>query len=589
MRCQALKNVPAPAVTARIREIALAAVAIALAGTVPAAATRTVLSDARTAVMGVGGAAEAGFFALEANPAALTELPSWQFPFTHRVYPAPNTSGETVGVAFPLGSSGTLAGGFTTARTGDVEIYDPHGRYLGTYAYHDDCLACGYGVKPISWLALGGAFHYDYHMPAPEESYSNTGVDAGVFIRPFNNHPSREYTVGIVTAGITVRDLLASRLETYAGESREPTMLTAGGSWSREIGSTTLTLTGAAPLPPSSRVTLGCELIVATYFAGRAGIADGHPAIGFGVCSNLFSFDYAYATRHLGANHYLTVSINPGRDVKARSSRRREIQKLTEEGRTFFENGKYDRAIERLAKVLEWDPHNAVARQYWVLASYYQYLTEGDQYLRDKQWDRARRAFRGALVVIPDDFAAKEYLLRVDELEQAEIERQAEEERVNQEIGDARDLVKRGSYRKAIDVYTDILARHPERDDVKRLLAEARRLLAAATKQPEEAVTPTVIPAEAIERYRAGSAALARGAVGESIRTLEQLLLEYPTYADARVRLVDAYTYQGLDFYSKGSLSAALRAWRRALSYDPGNVKIQRYINKAETEIDQIR
>jgi tetratricopeptide (TPR) repeat protein len=242
-----------------------------------------------------------------------------------------------------------------------------------------------------------------------------------------------------------------------------------------------------------------------------------------------------------------------------------------------------------LGKVLEWDPHNAVARQYWVLAKYYQYLTEGEQQLRDKQWDLARRSFRGALVVVPDDFAAKEYLLRGDELEKQELERQAEEERVSQKLVEARDLVKRASYRKAIDIYQEILKNHPERDDVKKALAEARRLLAAATKQPEVVVTPTAIPAEAVERYRAGSAALARGAVGDSIHTLEQLILDYPTYGDARSKLVDAYTYQGLDFYSKGSLSAALRSWRRALSYDPGNAKVQRYIKKAETEIDQIR
>ena len=575
----------------RVRRIVRWAALTALAGAAytTAATSRPAFSDARSAVMGTGGVAEAGFFALTTNPAALTELPAWQFPFTHRIYAAPDTLGETFGGAFPLGSYGTLAGGFTTTRTGAVEVYDPYGRYGGTYVYHDDSLACGYGVKAAPWMALGGAFHYDRHVTAPDDSYGNRGLDAGVFFRPFSGQPSQEYTIGIVTAGLAARDILASELETYAGTYRDPTMFTAGASWSREIGSANLTLAGASPLPPSSDVTLGCELLIASYFAGRAGVTGRHPAVGFGVCSDLFSFDYAYTTRELGSNHYLTVSINPGRDVKARSSRRREIQKLTEEGRALFESGKYERAVERLGKVLEWDPHNEVARQYWVLARYYQYLTEGERLLRDKQWDLARRAFRGALVVVPDDFVAKEYLLRVDEMEKRELERQAEEERVREKLTEAKDLVKRASYRKAIDIYQDILKNHPERDDVKKLLAEARRLLAAATKQPDVAVTPTAIPAEAVERYRAGSAAHARGAVGDSIHTLEQLLLDYPTYGDARAKLVDAYTYQGLDFYSKGSLSAALRSWRRALSYDPGNVKIQRYIKKAETEIDQIR
>ena len=70
---------------------------------------------------------------------------------------------------------------------------------------------------------------------------------------------------------------------------------------------------------------------------------------------------------------------------------------------------------------------------------------------------------------------------------------------------------------------------------------------------------------------------------------LGEIVGEYPDYAAARAKLVEAYLYQGLDFYSKGSLSAAIRVWRRALELEPGNEKLQRYIKKAETEIDQIR
>ena len=86
-----------------------------------------------------------------------------------------------------------------------------------------------------------------------------------------------------------------------------------------------------------------------------------------------------------------------------------------------------------------------------------------------------------------------------------------------------------------------------------------------------------------------GAALLSRGAVAQATEEFEDLVTEYPRYAEARVKLVEAYTYQGLDFYSKGSLAAALRVWRRALSYDPGNEKVRRYIKKAEGEIDQIR
>jgi len=168
------------------------------------------------------------------------------------------------------------------------------------------------------------------------------------------------------------------------------------------------------------------------------------------------------------------------------------------------------------------------------------------------------------------------------------VARAAEEERVRARLEDAREYLRRGAYRKAMDICGEILRDHPERQDARDLLADARRAYAAATKQPEP-VVEVPIPAEAVERYRAGAAALARGSVEEAIRTLEDVVGDYPRYGEARGKLVEAYLYQGLDFYSQGSLSAALRVWRRALTYDPGNDKIKRYIAKAEAEMAQIR
>ena len=60
---------------------------------------------------------------------------------------------------------------------------------------------------------------------------------------------------------------------------------------------------------------------------------------------------------------------------------------------------------------------------------------------------------------------------------------------------------------------------------------------------------------------------------------------EHPTYGAARGKLVDAYLLQGLDFYSRGELTAALKALRRALIYDPGNAKVKRYIKRVEGEL----
>jgi tetratricopeptide (TPR) repeat protein len=553
-----------------------------------AATARLTSSDARAAVLGESPALDAGFIAAEANPAALVELPAMQFLFTHRVYPMPGTAGESVGGAIPAGRWGTPAGGFTTIRTGDVEHYDAYGDLRGTYTYHDDRVLGAYGVRATTWLAGGAGFHYDRHVLEPGETVAAYGLDAGVYSRPLAAVPAWEYTAGVFSLGAVARDVAASRPSAYAGDARAPFAVDLGAAWARDIGRLGFLLAAVFPLASSAPAAVGGEVAITTHAAARAGVVGGEPAFGFGLALDLVSFDYGYVARAGGANHLFTVSFNPGRNLDARNERRRQIEKLTHEGRKYFEAGKYDLALDRFASVLRWDPNNPTARQYYIQAKYRQYVAEGEEYLRTQDWERARRAFRNALIVVPDDFVAREYLTHVDEVEAAEKARQEEEERVAQKLTEARTLVARGSYRPAIEICQDILKDHPDREDAKKILAEARRLLAAATKQPVEEPA-FVIPPEAAERYRKGAALLSRGAVAQATEEFEDLVTEYPRYAEARVKLVEAYTYQGLDFYSKGSLAAALRVWRRALSYDPGNEKVRRYIKKAEGEIDQIR
>ncbi len=255
----------------------------------------------------------------------------------------------------------------------------------------------------------------------------------------------------------------------------------------------------------------------------------------------------------------------------------------------YFEAGDYGLATARFASVLNWDPHNAVARQYWIRSTYHQHMADGAEFIGKKDWERARGAFRDALAVAPRDFLATEYLARVDELEREEKKREAEERRVAELLAEADDYRRRGAYGRAINIYGAILAEHPGHAETRSLLRQTRMLLAATAKPPEpEPATPEISP-EAVEKYEEASDLLTRGAVGEAARMLADLVNQFPGYAAARAKLVEAYTYRGLDFYSKGSLAAALKVWEKALALDPGNEKLKRYINKAEIEIDQIR
>jgi len=554
-----------------------------------ARAERVTFANARAATLGPNPALDLGFYALEANPAVLAELSSLQFTFNHKIFPAPHAASEVVGGAVPLGAYGTVAGGFGTVRVGGVERYSGEGRYLGGYTYHDDRLAGGYGVAATSWLALGGAFNYERHLTEPRATYQNFGADAGIYLRPLAAAPSVEYAAGTVALGLAAQNLVATQRDVFAGRYREPLAVNAGASWARDVGRHRLALTFSLPFSEPSRVAIGCEFVVASLLAVRAGATGTQPAAGIGVNTDLLSFDYAYTAREFGSSHYLSVSVNPGRDIHGRSERRRQTELWLAEGRGYFEAGNYELAAERFADILEWDPHDVVARRYWTRAKYHQYMADGAESIERSDWERARQAYRSALAVVPQDFLAAESLARVDDLEAEEAAREAEEKRVAELLARAQGYRRRGAYRSAIGVYREILAAHPDHTRARNLLAETQQLLAATAKPLE--VPPPVprIPEDVIEKYREASALLNRGGVAEAARELLDIVRQYPDYAAARAKLIEAYLYQGLDFYSKGSLSAALRVWRRALALEPGNEKLQRYIKKAETEIDQIR
>jgi tetratricopeptide (TPR) repeat protein len=566
-------------------------------------ANRLAFADARAEALAKGPALAAGFYSLGTNPAALADLPSLQFGFTHKALAAPNSTSEIVGGGIPLGKYGTFAGGFGTVLVNNVEVYDKEGRGGDTtYMYHDDRLSLGYAVSAVRWLAVGAALNYDRHKvdPLGERDYQTLGGDVGAYAR------TPEIVGGPLTLGVSAENLIAAAraTSTPGDDYREPLRVNLGAAWARYFGNHRLTLAFSGPAQEPVNLGLGVEVLISSMFAARGGFmgsrpergsASVRPNGGLGFNTDLFSFDYCYLNRELGSYHYLSFSLNPGRESRTLEEKRRQAAEWLAEGLAYFDAGNYERAAERFAAVLKWDPGNDVAREHQVKAEYYVNLAEGDEFLKTQDWKQARHAFDNALALVPGDFLATEYLERVNQLEAEEAARIAEEKRVAEKLSQARAANDRGAYLEAIKLSEELLAAYPDNEEAAELLDEARRLLAVriAKLPPEErtgietetAVKTSVIPPEVVKRYRQGNALLSQGALGQAITVLADIVNEYPTYGAARSKLVEAYLYQGLDLYSKGSSLAALKAWKRALAIDPTNAKAKRYIGKVEAEI----
>lgn len=555
---------------------------------------RFTLTDARAAALFRNPAVELGCFAVNTNPALLADLPSYEFGFTHKLYPIAATTSEIVGGGVPFGRLGSLGVAVGSVLVNDVEMWSPSNRFLGTYLYHDDRVGLGYGVRITDWLGAGLAFNYDRHRagtlyPQEEPGYQTFGGGAGLYVR------TPDIGGGPVAFGVSGQNLLASTRQTFYGDYKEPMGADVGAAWSRYFGNHRLALGLSGPVEEPLGAKFAGEFAFSTLFSVRGGVAGTQnddngvevvPVGGVGLDLSLFSFDYAYLPEKLGAYHYISLSVNPGRESLSYTQRRAKIQKMLAEAKAYFDAGAYERAASQCDDVLALDPANAEARSYKAKSQYYIHMTAGVGQLQNGEWAKARESFNAALTLIPGDFLATEYMAIVDQREAEEQERIAEEKRIAEKYGDAEKANKRGAYKEAIKLCGEILTAYPDHAEAKGLLALAKKRLAESTAAPviEEPVKPTTIPAEAVTKYREGAALLARGSIGASITTLSGVVSEYPTYGAARSKLVEALLYQGLDSYSRGSISAALQSWNRVLSLDPGNEKAKRYIKKAESE-----
>lgn len=565
-------------------------------------AVRLAFADARAEAMARGPALEAGLYSLGTNPAMLTGLPSLQFGFTHKQLPGPAGTSEIVGAALPLGKYGTVAAGFGTVLVSSVQRYSGGNVPLGEYLYHDDRISAGYGVGLTRWFGAGAAINYSRHVNAPEAggSYGTTTGDVGLFLR------TPEIVGGPLTLGAAAQNLIAVERETtYTGKYREPLAVDAGGSWQRYFGNHRLTVAASASALEPYGLGVNAEVLILSKYAARGGVIGYRPVYGdigiwptggAGFNTDLFSFDYCYNRRDLGDYHFLSVSVNPGRESWTAEQRRRKVEEWIAEGLAFFDAGSYDRATERFTSVLKWNPGNAVALEYLNKSKYYLRLEDGITLLREQKWKDARSAFEEALSLRPDDFLATEYLERVSQLEQEELARVAEENRIAQKLDEAKAAKNRRDFRAAMRICDEILAAYPDNEKAVALLDESRALLIASRPEPgpgeepepiepEPEIKKPTIPPEAVTRYRQGNAYLSKGSFGQAIIILGDVVSEYPTYGAARSKLVEALLYQGLEFYSKGQVSSALKAWRQASAIDPGNAKAKRYIERAEAEI----
>lgn len=90
------------------------------------------------------------------------------------------------------------------------------------------------------------------------------------------------------------------------------------------------------------------------------------------------------------------------------------------------------------------------------------------------------------------------------------------------------------------------------------------------------------------EKLNQGRFLFELGKLPEAITLLEEVYTHLPNSQSTRRLLLTAYKYLGIEYYGQARCEDAIALWSKALDIDPGNKKIEGFIEKCRTEMRNI-
>ncbi|MCD6459710.1 TolC family protein [bacterium] len=210
-----------------------------------------------------------------------------------------------------------------------------------------------------------------------------------------------------------------------------------------------------------------------------------------------------------------------------------EIKNFIDEGRRFYRQRLYEKAIEAWEKVLKIDPENAKIKKYIARAKAKIGITsevqkkqekipqtvvnttdkvtdlidQGRTYYRDGKYEDAIAVWKQAYKLDPENKRLQRYLMKAREKAAKEaskknptkVTEQKSNENAEQLTSKGKEYFRRGEYAKAIEQWQKVLALQPDDIKIQRYIEKAKKNLAepepAATSQ-EKTAKPAEQPAE---------------------------------------------------------------------------------------------
>lgn len=311
----------------------------------------------------------------------------------------------------------------------------------------------------------------------------------------------------------------------------------------------------------------------------------------------------------------LEEAIRQEEAVVAQALQERKERELEQAGSKAMEQGRYEEAIEQYQALLQVNPEHPKAEE-WIeraeqaivqtdneirtQAKILELAREGDEALKESNYERAIVRYQAALELQPDSKALKEKLAEAEQMRTRTLNDQQKMQEFNEFMQQGNTAFSGGDYDQAVASFEQALKLFPGNKEVAEKLktAKEQRLLAQEEQKDNEAAKAAL---QARIDEMLGRAKLAseesnyRKAVqitedaqelSPSNAVVEDKLKQYQAALAQQAEQVQALVQQGDQESAAKNYNAALSSYQEALEIDPFNSDLKAKIQVAESQLN---
>lgn len=474
----------------------------------------------------------------------------------------------------------------------NIDGRDAHGNPTSKYSARDWRLDLNYAFPFLDYLGAGVTYkQYWRNMASRNQSFS--GVDLGFMVRPIAAYTERDVSFNV---GVAIENLIAPHTGYLNKDLTWPRLFRVGfllghaNPFGSLLGVALVSeadfITGAV-----SRLRGGVEVTYARFINLRAGLDQGHINAGLGISFDYASLDYAVLFTDISLANCAALNYSFDFTVAKLRQKRAEADELIADGREYYELGNYADALAKFNQAKELEPRDQNITHLAHKAEIEALFKSGKANFVAEKYEAAVQDFSSAKILDPTDRRIAGYLELAEQRLQLAREIVERKNKATDLVDQARTQQRNRNYRKAMSLVREALQYDPDVSGGRELVAALKRDIAReeAAKQVQPITTEIEFPDEAHAQYRRGLNDMQAGSYSNAVNEFNSLYQRYPNYPGLSLSLSKAYTYLATEAFTQGRLSESISLLKTALQYDSSNERARKLLERAESELTQIK